>query len=180
MCPRHLLGYPIEPHKMIRAANNAAIKDNPAMAINATLCCSCGVCAEVCCQDISPKDVILSLKGLLAKEKLRFTAGNEAYTPSENREYRLIPSTRWETMLGVRRFDVIPAYEPDLIAPRRVEIPLSGHIGAPSVASVKKGDTVTRNTPIAACASGLSLPQHANICGTVILADDKKIIIEAK
>lgn len=180
MCPRHLLGYPIEPHKMIRAANNAAIKDNPVMAINATLCCSCGVCAEVCCQDISPKDVILSLKGLLAKEKLRFTAGNEVYTPSENREYRLIPSGRWETMLGVRRFDVIPAYEPDLIAPRRVEIPLSGHIGAPSVAVVKKGDTVTRNTAIAECAAGLSLPQHASICGTVTLVDDKKIIIEAK
>ena len=180
MCPRHLLGYPIEPHKMIRAANNAAIKDNPVMAINATLCCSCGVCAEVCCQDISPKDVILSLKGLLAKEKLRFTAGNEVYTPSENRKYRLIPSGRWETMLGVRRFDVIPAYEPDLIAPKRVEIPLSGHIGAPSVAVVKKGDTVTRNTAIAECAAGLSLPQHASICGTVTLVDDKKIIIEAK
>ena len=29
MCPRHLLGYPIEPHKMIRAANNAAVTENP-------------------------------------------------------------------------------------------------------------------------------------------------------
>jgi electron transport complex protein RnfC len=75
---------------------------------------------------------------------------------------------------------VIPTYEPDLIAPKHVEIPLSGHIGAPSVATVKKGDVVTRNTVVAESASGLSLPQHASICGTVSLADDKKIIIEAK
>ena len=124
--------------------------------------------------------MILSLKELLAKEKLRFAAGTEAYAPSENRAYRLIPSSRWETMLGVRRFDVIPAYEPDLIAPRRVEIPFSGHIGVPSTPTVKKGDTVTRNQVIAESAVGLSLPQHASICGTVALSDDKKIIIEAK
>ncbi|MBQ3482646.1 MAG: SLBB domain-containing protein [Clostridia bacterium] len=179
MCPRHLLGYPIEPHKMIRAANNAAIASNPVMAVNASLCCSCGVCAEVCCQDISPKDVILSLKGLLAKSKLRFSAGNGEYTPFDDRAYHLIPSSRWETMLGVRRFDAVPVFERELIAPRAVEIPLSGHIGAPSVPVVKAGDRVTRGTVIAECAAGLSLPQHASICGTVTLVDDKKIVIEA-
>ena len=179
MCPRHLLGYPIEPHKMIRAANNAAITENPAMAINASLCCSCGVCAEVCCQDISPKDVILNLKGLLAKNKLRFTAGNEAYIPSDDRMYRLIPSTRWETVLGVRRFDEEPVLSAGLIPARRVEILLSQHIGAPSVASVKPGDAVQKGDVIATPGAGLSLPQHASISGTVTAVDDKKIVIEA-
>ena len=179
MCPRHLLGYPIEPHKMIRAANNAAIAQNPAMAVNASLCCSCGVCAEVCCQDISPKDVILSLKGLLAKNKLRFAATGEDATPSADRSYHLIPSSRWESILGVRCFDAVPAFERALISARRVEIPLSGHIGAPSVPTVKVGDAVTRGDRIAACAAGLSLPQHTGICGKVTLVDDKKIVIEA-
>ena len=164
---------------MIRAANNAAITENPAMAVNASLCCSCGVCAEVCCQDISPKDVILTLKGLLAKNKLRFTTDQKEFTPEDDRAYRLIPSSRWETMLGVHRFDVVPTLSAGLIPTKRVEISLAGHIGAPSVAAVKVGDKVERGMVIANPANGLSLPQHASICGTVTAVDDKKIVIEA-
>ena len=81
------------------------------MVQTATLCCSCGVCAEACCQDISPKDVILSLKGLLAKNKMRFAPdANATYAPVEDRAYRLIPSSRWETLLGVRDYDHVPAF----------------------------------------------------------------------
>ena len=178
MCPRHLLGYPIEPHKMIRAANNAAVTENPAMVQTATLCCSCGVCAEACCQDISPKDVILSLKGLLAKNKMRFAPdANATYEPAEDRAYRLIPSSRWETLLGVRDYDHVPTFEDTLLDAARVEIPTSGHIGAPSVPTVHEGDRVKKGDVIAAAAAGLSLPQHASIDGTVTFADATKIII---
>ncbi len=178
MCPRHLLGYPIEPHKMIRAANNAAVADNPAMVHTATLCCSCGVCAEACCQDISPKDVILSLKGLLAKNKMRFTPDGAAeYAPADDRAYRLIPSSRWESLLGVRDYDHVPTFESALLDASRVEIPMSGHIGAPSVPTVKEGDTVKKGDMIATAATGLSLPQHASIDGTVTFADATRIII---
>lgn len=178
MCPRHLLGYPIEPHKMIRAANNAAVTDNPAMVQTATLCCSCGVCAEACCQDISPKDVILSLKGLLAKNKMRFTADpNATYIPSNDRIHHLIPSTRWETLLGVREYDHVPDYIPTLLPATRVEIAMSAHIGAPSQPTVKVGDSVKKGDVIATVAAGLSLPQHASIDGTVTFADTGKIII---
>lgn len=181
MCPRHLLGYPIEPHKMIRAANNAAVTEHPEMALTATLCCSCGVCAEACCQDISPKDVILSLKGLLAKNKLRYaTDKNADVTPYEDRRYRLIPSSRWETLLGVRDLDVVPPASESLLAAMHVEIPLAGHIGAPSVLAVKTGDTVRKGDVIATPAEGLSLPQHASIDGTVTFADAKKVIIESR
>lgn len=180
MCPRNALGYPIEPHKMIRAANNAAINDNPQMAINASLCCSCGVCAAVCCQDISPKDVILSLKGLLAKNKLRFAAEkNKTYAPAENRKYHLIPSSRWESMLGVKKLDRVPTLLEQPILPTRVEIPMAAHIGAPSIPAVKAGDTVKIGDVIATPAAGLSLPQHAGVNGVVEQVSDKKIIIKA-
>ena len=180
LCPRYRLGYPLEPHKMIRAANNAAIAENPAMALNASLCCSCGVCTEACCQDISPKDVILSLKGLLAKNKMRFTPDeNKVYAPDEDRKYHMIPSVRWESQLGVRRFDAVPELRSELMAARRVEITTTGHIGAPSVPCVKVGDKVSRGDKIADAAAGLSMPQHASICGTVIAVDEKRIVIEA-
>jgi Na+-translocating ferredoxin:NAD+ oxidoreductase RnfC subunit len=180
MCPRHLLGYPIEPHKMIRAANNDLAKRNPELIKTASLCCSCGVCAEVCCQDISPKDVILSLKGILAQNKMRFVAGEEEYKLHEDREHRLIPSARWEVILGVKKFDVVPVLSEALVNAARVEIPMSGHIGAPSVPSVQVGETVQVGDVIATPAAGLSMPQHASIAGKVTYVDDKKIIIENK
>ena len=180
MCPRHLLGYPIEPHKMIRAANNDLAKRNPELVKTASLCCSCGVCAEVCCQDISPKDVILNLKGILAQNKMRFVAGEEEYKLHEDRKHRLIPSSRWETMLGVHKFDVVPELIEAPLSAARVEIPTTGHIGAPSLPAVKVGDTVRVGDVIATAAAGLSMPQHASIDGTVTYVDEKKIIIENK
>ena len=58
MCPRHLLGYPLEPHKMVRTAKGA-VKIEPQMVLSATLCCGCGICETLaCCQGISPRAVI--------------------------------------------------------------------------------------------------------------------------
>ena len=179
MCPRHLLGYPIEPHKMIRAALNQAVVDYPELVKTASLCCSCGVCAEVCCQEISPKDVILHLKGILAKNKERFVAGDEQYKVNGDRPYRMISSVRWEELLGIHKYDIVPQYVPKKIKATRVEILMSQHIGAPSVPVVNVGDKVEVGQVIADCGAGLSVAQHASISGTVVAQDATKIVIEA-
>lgn len=180
LCPRHLLGYPLEPHKMIRAALSNAVLDNSELIKTASLCCSCGVCAEAaCCQDISPKDVILHLKSILAKDRIKFTAGNEKYHPDSDRKYHMIPSNRWQDILGVRKFDYVTRYLPDEMSANKVEIKMSQHIGSPSIPAVKVGDTVTAGQLIAEAGAGLSVPQHASIDGKVIFADQTKIVIEA-
>ena len=58
----------------------------------------------------------------------------------------------------------------------RVEIPLSGHIGAPSVVAISDGASVNEGDMIAECAQGLSLPQHASISGVASIANGKIII----
>ena len=180
LCPRHLLGYPIEPHKMIRAALTNVVLDNPELIKTATLCCSCGVCAEAaCCQDISPKDVIFHLKGILAKNKIRFAAGSEEYKPDSDRQYHMISSDRWQDILGVRKFDHVTKYIPEQLRAGKVEIKMSQHIGAPSVPAVSVGDTVSVGQVIANPGAGLSLPQHASISGKVTFVDATKIVIEA-
>lgn len=180
MCPRNLLGYPIEPHKMIRAVLSNAVIDEPELIKTASLCCSCGVCAEAaCCQDISPKDVILNLKGILAKNKIRFVAGSEEYKPDSDRKYHMIPSERWEDILGVRKFDRVTTFVPDTVKASKVEIKMSQHIGAPSVPMVSVGDKVSMGQLIANAGAGLSIPQYASIDGKVTFADATKIIIEA-
>ena len=175
MCPRHLLGYPLEPHKMVRTAKGAATV-LPEMVISATLCCGCGICESLaCCQGISPKAVINEYKALLAKNKLRYV-GKEDVSPAQEREWRMVPSERWANVLGVARFDKVGKYIGEQTSYARVEILLRQHIGAPSVPCVEDGTYVSKGDKIAEAAEGLSLPQYASISGKVSVYSDRIII----
>ncbi len=175
MCPRNMLGYPLEPHKMVRTAMGAA-EVMPIMVLSATLCCGCGVCESLACsQGISPRAVIANYKGVLAKNKLRFNIDG-AYEVRAERDYRMIPSEKWESTLGVRKFDRVAEFGGEIKDFSRVEIPLSRHIGAPSIPTVSDGQTVAAGEIIAKAADGLSLPQHASISGVVTLGDGKIMI----
>lgn len=175
MCPRNLLGYPLEPHKMVRTAMGA-VTVSPEMVISATLCCSCGVCESLACsQGISPRAVINNYKALLSKNKMKYV-GKEDVTPGWEREYRKIPSEKWESTLGVKKFDTVCDFVGEITDFSRVEIPLSQNIGAPSVPCVSDGDTVSVGDVIAECAEGLSLPLHASVSGRVTIGNGKIII----
>ena len=175
MCPRHMLGYPLEPHKMVRTAMGA-VDVMPEMVLSATLCCGCGICESLACsQGISPRAVIDSYKQLLAKNKMRFNVPGE-YSVRAEREYRMVPYKKWMSMLGVSKFDKTADYYGEIDGLARVEIPLSRHIGAPSVPTVKDGDFVNEGDLIAMAGGGLSLTQHASVAGTVTLGQDKIII----
>ena len=175
MCPRGLLGYPLEPHKMVRTAMGAA-ELMPETVIAATLCCSCGICETVACsQGISPKAVISEYKALLSKNKMRYISAEEPH-PEREREYRMLPSKRWAEALGVARFDKVPARPTELTGFSRVEIPLRSNIGLPATPTVSEGEKVNTGAVIADAAMGLSIPQHASISGSVSLRDGRIII----
>ncbi len=172
LCPRGLLGYPLEPHKMVRTAKSAAAI-LPQMVLTATLCCGCGVCESLACsQGISPRAVINEYKGLLAKNKLRYV-GTEELTPAPEREYRMIPSERWASVLGVAKFDKVAKYIGAQEGFSKAEIYLRQHIGAPSVPVVSDGEIVAAGAKIAEAADGLSLPQYASVGGRVSVYQDK-------
>lgn len=177
MCPRALLGYPLEPHKMVRTAKQAA-EILPQMVLTANLCCGCGICESLACsQGISPKAVINEYKTLIAKNKIRYVGKDEVSATAE-REYRMVPSERWQSVLGVDKFDKVPSYIGVQKDFDKVEIYLRQHIGAPSVCIVNDGDEVKKGDKIADSAEGLSLPQYATIDGKVLVVDGVKIIIE--
>ena len=176
LCPRALLGYPLEPHKMVRTAMSAVVT-MPHMVLSATLCCGCGICETLACsQGISPKAVISNYKELLAKNKMRYVSDHDI-TPKNERDYRMIPSEKWAQDLGVGRFDRVPKWGGELRDFDRVELALGRYIGIPSTPSVKDGAIVHVGDIVAAASSGLSIPQHASIHGRVTVTD-KKIIID--
>ena len=170
-----MLGYPLEPHKMVRTAMGVA-EVMPNMVLSATLCCGCGICESLACsQGISPRAVIDNYKKLLAQNKLRFDLPGE-YSVRAERDYRMVPYKKWMSMLGVTKFDKIADFGGEISSLERVEIPLFGHIGAPSVSVVKDGDFVKEGDLVAEAAKGLSLPQHASLSGAVTLGNNKIII----
>ena len=176
MCPRHLLGYPLEPHKMVRTAKSA-VTIMPEMVLSATLCCGCGICESLaCCQGISPKAVINEYKALLGKNKMRYV-GKDEVSPAIERDWRMVPSERWANVLGVAKFDKLAKYIGEQTY-NKVEILLRQHIGAPSVPCVTDGEIVKKGDKIADAAEGLSLPQYASISGRVTVFDGEKIVIE--
>ena len=179
LCPRQLLGYPLEPHRLVRAATSVE-ELPPETYTTASLCCGCGICEiAACCQEISPRAVIFEMKRKLGEKKLRYTPEAGASPEVDpTRPYRQMPIPRWKRLLGVTPFDRKQNYTEGIPAPRTVEILMSQHIGAPSVPAVKAGDTVTRGQLIATAAAGLSVPQHASIDGRVTFVDAKKIVIE--
>lgn len=178
MCPRALLGYPLEPHRMVRTAMGVA-EVSPVMVLSATLCCGCGICESLACsQGISPKAVINSYKELLAKNKLRYSA-DEAH-PLPEREYRMIPSEKWAYTIGVKKFDKVAEYIGSLDDFDRVRIPIGRHIGVPSIPILNNGDTVSAGDLIAKAAEGLSVAQHASISGKISITNNEIIIDKVK
>ena len=181
LCPRHLLGYPLEPHKMIRSTLSAAQAD-PELIKTATMCCGCGICGLLaCCQDISPMQVIKEYKGILGKNRIKYVANPaEQFTASPEREYRMISAGKWKEVLGVAKYDKFPpTYIEEKLKAKEVQVPMVQHIGAPAIPIVKVGDEVKENDMIAKAAEGLSVPNFAPITGRITYVDDKTIVIRA-
>jgi hypothetical protein len=107
---------------------------------------------------------------------MRYAASEDVLVSAE-REYRKVPSERWMSALGVLKYDKLPEYLGERVEFSRVVLPLSQHIGAPSVATVEAGDTVKAGEIIADGAEGLSVSLSASIDGKVTLTDGQKIII---
>lgn len=104
MCPRHLLGHPIEPHRIMRAM---AARDATSTAYQGAMYCSmCGLCEMVACpQSLAPRTLIKAVKSAMQKEGLR-PKPLEATTVVAERGGRLVSSHRLTTRLGLAKYDI--------------------------------------------------------------------------
>lgn len=177
LCPRFLMGYPIEPHKIIATVNNN-IPDTKTF-MGSFYCSNCGVCRTIACpQNLMPSLVFQRVKNELTKNGVRAIAQKET-KPSSLRQYRKIPVERIINRLGIKKYDRKVFEVVDLPEPKEVILPLRMHIGAPCEAIVKKGDKVQKGQLIGkAPANALGTSLCSSISGTVKEVNDKEIIIE--
>lgn len=178
LCPRHLLGHPIEPHKFMQAATCKDMQKTEIF-INTMFCCSCGLCELYSCmQGLSPRSLMAEYKVGLRANGIKPPQGVEAKAVGPEREYRKVPMERLMARLDLTKYDREAPLDDDVVDMKRVKIMLSQHIGAPASAVVKSGDKVEMGQVIAEPGKGLSVAIHASISGTVTEVNDKYVIIE--
>lgn len=178
LCPRHLLGHPIEPHKFMRAATCKDIQDTDIF-LNTMFCSSCGLCENYSCmQGLSPRSLMADYKAGLRAHGVK-PPEIEAAPVSEAREFRKAPMERLMARLDLTKYDA-PAPVTEMEGEiKKVKLMCSQHIGAPAVPVVKEGDTVEKGQMIAEPAQGLSLAVHASISGRIMEVTEKYIIIQS-
>ena len=177
LCPRALLGHPIDPSAFMYAASNG-ITNDATVYVNSAFCSSCGLCELYSCgQGLSPRSLLAECKSGLRAHGVKPPQPTMKAVET-NRPQRMIPLSRLRSRLGLNKYNVSAPINEECITADRLRIPLSQHIGAPSVATVAKGDRVTAGQCIAVAAdNALSVAIHAPMDGVVAEVGDKAITI---
>ena len=181
LCPRHLLGHPINPSEFMRSASSGNTR-NTQMLINTMFCSQCGICEMYACgQGLSPRTLIGEYKAGLRKEGVKAPQDVEAAPVPKARSYRRVPTYRLVTRLGLGKYDRPAPYEDVDYKPKKVKIMLSQHIGAPAKTLVAEGDTVKAGQILANVPDeSLGAFIHSSVDGKVTSITDKFIMIDAE
>lgn len=175
LCPRYLNGQDFETHKIMRAFAANSELTAPA-ALQAFLCCECGVCELMACpMALSPRRINIALKNAFRTAGLAYTPDDgegDRSVPRSCATYRQMPSKRLAIRMGLGPYlGRIPEFLPTA-EPESIRIPLRQHIGSAAVPVVTAGDRVQVGDLVAEIAeNALGARIHAGMSGEVTRVD---------
>jgi Na+-translocating ferredoxin:NAD+ oxidoreductase RnfC subunit len=182
LCPRNLLGHPIEPHRAMRSLGfNLAGESNVAGTV---FCCECGLCTFIACpEDLDPRAVCVQNKKRIMEEGRRWE--NPPFMPrraDRHMKNRKTPTARLIQKLGISNYENNGPMSDVTIEPDSVLIRLKQHIGAPCEPTVEVGQTVKRGDvvgrpPVKDGKPALGAPVHASINGVIDAIEDGSVRI---
>ncbi len=178
LCSRNLLGHPINPSEFMRVASNG-ITNDAAPYLDAMYCSGCGLCEQYSCvQNLSPRMLLAACKTELRKAGVKPQHVKETPVVNPKRPLRQVPMSRLTSRIGLKKYNKSAPVIEAVPNFKKVTVLLSQHVGAPSVPTVKKGDTVTEKQLIANAGEGLSVALHSPVNGIVTAVGKTAIIIE--
>ena len=184
LCPRYILGYPIEPHKVMRSLMmTGAERDR--ISLWAAYCCECNICTLFACPEkLDPKNICVDAKGRLREQRISRSTEEldqlfrEVHSAREGRQ---IPIAMLYQRLGVKPYDRKAHFSRASLSPGSVTIPLRASIGTAATAAVKEGTVVRKGDCIGFVPDDkLGCPVHASIDGTVKAIDERGIHISSQ
>ena len=167
MCPRHMLGHRLSPHKIMRAMNY--LEADEEILKMAFSCTECGACEYACSiMNLSPRRVNGMLKKQLGQKGIKPTPPEKPEVVIPTRNFMKIPVKRLIAGLGLGEYNVPAPLTDTGFQPNQVVIPLKQHVGAPAQPVVTVGQRVSRGCLIAGIPEGaLGANVHASIDGIV-------------
>lgn len=180
-CSRNLVGFHIEPHKIMRAMAFRGMRNKEVLQM-AMLCSECDLCSALhaCPMGLNPKRVNQQVKRMLREQGIVPRFETRELAPHPLREYRLLPSNRLKERLGLLQYDTGGEYMGDLSV-RTVMIPLNQHIGKPSRPTVHVGDRVEVGDRVAEPGEGeLGAVIHASIGGHIESVSPEHVVISTQ
>lgn len=180
LCPRNLLGHPLEPHKIMRLfalGEEANVLTHADTVMSAALCSQCGVCGEYACpMGLKPNLVNQYIKEQLAIKGIKNNKW-KSFEASGEREWRKLPSRRLAARMGLLDYYDIRITDVAEACPSKVFISLRQGIGAGSKPVVGAGDKVKKGDLIAVKPeNALGSNIHASIDGTVLDVNEAVVI----
>lgn len=178
-CPRYLLGYQVEPHKVMRSLGftktGASVWNQMA-----ELCCSCGLCTLYACpEDLYPMEACDKAKVEMKETGIKFIQEKEVKI-HPIKEGRRVPLQQLIMKLKLQDYDVEAPFNSEKRSVKKVRILLQQHIGKPAKPIVKKGELVEEGQIIGKIPDGeLGANIHASITGKVSEVTSESISIES-
>lgn len=183
MCPRNLLGHPVEPHKAMRSL----LFGSDFLVPGSQYCSGCNLCSRMSCPEgLDPRSIIQAnrRKWLGSGKKMEpIFRKNRADLLMKNRQ---TPIPRLVRRLGLTDYDVHADWNESvsrqLAEVSEVCISLRQHIGTPCLPTVRKGETVRVGDLLAVPEEKdgklqLGAAIHASIDGKVVEITDAECVI---
>jgi Na+-translocating ferredoxin:NAD+ oxidoreductase RnfC subunit len=166
-CPRYLLGYEVQPHKVMRSLGFTSSGIGH-WSQWAELCCSCGLCTLYACpEDLYPKEACDGGKATMRREGIKFVQ-QKPVEVHPMKEYRRVPQSLLRKRLKIEEYDVETPFQDLKLKPASVRIKLKQHAGKPATPVVREGANVAPGQVIARVSEpDLGADIHASIPGKV-------------
>lgn len=176
-CPRYLLGYDVQPHKVMRSlvftTSGKSLWNQ-----YADLCCACGLCSLYACpEDLYPREACL-------QSKAEMKAAGQKYEQQKPvkvhpiKEGRRVPLKQLRKRLNVEQYEAETPFTKERPQPDAVKILLQQHVGGPAKATVKIGESVNVGDVIGKPGEGkLGSVIHSSISGKVTHVSEEFIRI---
>lgn len=177
-CPRYLMGYDIQPHKVMRSLEFTTSGEDYWNQF-ATYCCSCGLCTLYSCPEgLFPREACDQANQSMKEKGIQYKQTREPKLHSM-KEYRRVPIKLLLKRLRIDKYEQPTPMVDDSPNPVKVKIPLKQHIGAPTNAIVSLGDSVRTGDVIGKVPEGsLGAQVHASIGGRVTEVTSEFVTIE--
>jgi len=176
-CPRYLLGYDVQPHKVMRSLGFTKTGESYWNQF-ASLCCACGLCTLYACpESLFPKEACDRAKDDMKQQGIRWS-GTMEVRPHAMYEGRRTPIKLLMKRLGILDYDDPAHFVQAAFKPASVTILLSQHVGVPAQPTVRVGEKVRHGQCIGDIPDGkLGARVHASMDG-IVKAVNSSIVIE--